>query len=436
MTVRAIAGLLLFDLALVATGLAVLYGLRGLRSWTDALRLAGLAFLIGFCLRGGSADCVDRARDSVRPRDRHGRVPFVVAVGAVLGIVTATAAVRPTPTPAPSSPVRRFGPVRRRVRALLRGVVPGDPARRAVGVGRMALLVDQAEGDLVLRRLRHAVVRRRRAPVPRLPAGPRDDRGVGLRGDGFGRRRHVHPAVVGARARLRRRGRGAPRAESARVAAAAVPPARRRAAQRHGPDRRREGGLGACLSDGGRDGARVPLAGRSAAVAPRGCRGAHGRRHPDEAGGPAPRCLRAACGPRRECPRVARGVASAHRRRTGRIPPRRAVADLARPRRRHQRRAARRLPRVARPAGPRVAVLAARGRGAIQQLSVGRGRAVGAGGRRARPPRRGGPRARLHGVVRRDRGCSRYLGDLGGAGPRDHPGLRSQPGRQAGGAPI
>ena len=416
MTVRAIAGLLLFDLALVATGLALLYGLRGLRSWMDALRLAGLAFLLGFSSVATVLTALLALGIPFGPVTVTAACLSVVAVGAVLGIVTG----RPRPFDAPPRPrLPRL--------SLVSALFVAAFALYFEALFRATRLAAQSEWDA----WRCWSIRPKAiwffdgfdtqlfgAGAPRCPGYPP---GLAtIEASAFEAMGSVDVvtytlqswvlalAFVGAVAGLL-----APRVRGLLLLpflllAVVLPSVTDRIADGRADP-------GPCLPDGGRDGARVPLAGRPAVVAPRGCRGADGRRHPDEAGGPAPRCLRAACGPRRECPRVARGVASAHRRRTGRIPPRRAVADLARPRRRHQRRAARRLPRVARPAGPRVAVLAARGRGAVQLLPVGRGRAVGAGGRRARPPRRGGPRARLHGVVRRDRGCSLYLGDLGGA---------------------
>ena len=88
MTIRAIAGLLLFALALVATGLGLLYGLRGLRSWMDALRLAGLAFLIGFCSVAIVLTALIALGIPFGPVTVTAACLSVVAVGAVLGIVT------------------------------------------------------------------------------------------------------------------------------------------------------------------------------------------------------------------------------------------------------------------------------------------------------------------------------------------------------------
>ena len=100
MTVRAIAGLLLFDLALVATGLALLYGLRGLRSWMDALRLAGLAFLLGFSSVATVLTALLALGIPFGPVTVTAACLSVVAVGAVLGIVTG----RPRPFDAPPRP--------------------------------------------------------------------------------------------------------------------------------------------------------------------------------------------------------------------------------------------------------------------------------------------------------------------------------------------
>ena len=97
MTVRAIAGLLLFDLALVATGLALLYGLRGLRSWMDALRLAGLAFLLGFSSVAAVLTALLALGIPFGPVTVTAACLSVVAVGAALGIVTG----RPRPFDAP-----------------------------------------------------------------------------------------------------------------------------------------------------------------------------------------------------------------------------------------------------------------------------------------------------------------------------------------------
>ncbi len=47
MTVRAIAGLLVYNLFLLGVGAAVLWGVRGWRWWTELVRLAGVAYLLG-----------------------------------------------------------------------------------------------------------------------------------------------------------------------------------------------------------------------------------------------------------------------------------------------------------------------------------------------------------------------------------------------------
>src|SRR5919106_6070470 len=47
MTLRAIAGLLAFNVFVLAVGAGVLWGLRGWRWWTELARLAGVAYLLG-----------------------------------------------------------------------------------------------------------------------------------------------------------------------------------------------------------------------------------------------------------------------------------------------------------------------------------------------------------------------------------------------------
>ena len=47
MTLRAIAGLVLFNAAALGAGAAILWGLTAFRWWTDVVRLAGLAHLLG-----------------------------------------------------------------------------------------------------------------------------------------------------------------------------------------------------------------------------------------------------------------------------------------------------------------------------------------------------------------------------------------------------
>jgi hypothetical protein len=47
MTVRAIGGLLVFNLFVLAVGAAALWGIRGWRWWTDFVRLIGVAYLLG-----------------------------------------------------------------------------------------------------------------------------------------------------------------------------------------------------------------------------------------------------------------------------------------------------------------------------------------------------------------------------------------------------
>jgi hypothetical protein len=47
MTVRAITGLVVYNLFLLGVGAGVLWGVRGWRSWTELVRLAGVAYLLG-----------------------------------------------------------------------------------------------------------------------------------------------------------------------------------------------------------------------------------------------------------------------------------------------------------------------------------------------------------------------------------------------------
>jgi hypothetical protein len=48
-TTRAILGLVVFNVFLLAVGAGVLWGIRGWRWWTDFVRLAGVAYLLGLC---------------------------------------------------------------------------------------------------------------------------------------------------------------------------------------------------------------------------------------------------------------------------------------------------------------------------------------------------------------------------------------------------
>jgi hypothetical protein len=52
MSVGAIAGLAALNLTLLIVGAAALYALRGLRSWNEAVRLAGVAYMLGVALCG------------------------------------------------------------------------------------------------------------------------------------------------------------------------------------------------------------------------------------------------------------------------------------------------------------------------------------------------------------------------------------------------
>ena len=52
MTIRAIAGLLVLHALIGCAGLAALYALRGFRTWTDVLRLAGVGYLLGLAALG------------------------------------------------------------------------------------------------------------------------------------------------------------------------------------------------------------------------------------------------------------------------------------------------------------------------------------------------------------------------------------------------
>jgi hypothetical protein len=51
-TIGAIAGLVALNLSLIVVGTAALFALRGLRSWNEAVRLAGVAYMLGVALCG------------------------------------------------------------------------------------------------------------------------------------------------------------------------------------------------------------------------------------------------------------------------------------------------------------------------------------------------------------------------------------------------
>ena len=47
MTLRAIGGLLVFNLFILGVGAGVLWGIRGWRWWTELVRLIGVAYFLG-----------------------------------------------------------------------------------------------------------------------------------------------------------------------------------------------------------------------------------------------------------------------------------------------------------------------------------------------------------------------------------------------------
>ena len=52
MTVRALAGIAGLNLAYALAGLSLLWGIRGFRTWSSVLRLAGLGYLLGVAAFG------------------------------------------------------------------------------------------------------------------------------------------------------------------------------------------------------------------------------------------------------------------------------------------------------------------------------------------------------------------------------------------------
>ena len=84
---RAAGGLVALDLVFAATGLALLWALRGFRTWGEVLRLAGLAYLLGVAVFGVLGTWALVAGSSVSPA-------VVVAIAAAVAVASAAAARR------------------------------------------------------------------------------------------------------------------------------------------------------------------------------------------------------------------------------------------------------------------------------------------------------------------------------------------------------
>jgi len=52
MTARALLGLAVANVVVLAAGGCLLWGVRGLRSWAEAVRLSGLAYMVGVAAFG------------------------------------------------------------------------------------------------------------------------------------------------------------------------------------------------------------------------------------------------------------------------------------------------------------------------------------------------------------------------------------------------
>ena len=170
MSIRAIAGLLSFDLSLGLAGWALLFGVRGLRSWSDIVRLAGLAFLLGFAAVAAVLTALLAFGIPFGAWTVAGACASVAAVGLALGLRSGRARPLSRRSGFGCPIIDPLGPVRGRPRPLLRGAVPRDATRRTIQLGVLALLGAQIQGDLALRRLRSRA-RRRGTPLPWVPPG-------------------------------------------------------------------------------------------------------------------------------------------------------------------------------------------------------------------------------------------------------------------------
>ena len=211
MTARAIIGLCAYNLVLLGTGAGVLWGIRGWRWWTDFVRLTGLAYFLGVAFSHGPADVRARRRHTrhggddpreLRPprgfRNRRRTPPWSLA---------ATLAPIGLAFPRPVA-LRRA--LRRRDRRLLRGTLPGRPARdRRNRMGQLGVLGSEGRGHLLVRSAL-AGLPLEPASASLVPARPFGARGRRLPRAGRARFGDAPSPVLVPRGRLRRGGRRPP----------------------------------------------------------------------------------------------------------------------------------------------------------------------------------------------------------------------------------
>ena len=309
MTVRALSGLVVLNLSYAVVGLSLLWALGAFRTWSAALRLAGLGYLLGLAAFGVLWTTLLVAG-----------VPFG-GVGIVVSLVVSRrsrgqrrygaqrhAQARPCLFRRSIGGARHRGGRRARG-ALPRGVVPRGTAVEPPGIRRVGVLGAEGDGDLLLRRPRRACLHDDSELV--VPAAAADPRRRGLPRDRRRGRVHAARAVLVPRRRCRRGcGRAAPsshprvdplaaaspRSGRSSLRRAAVRAARRRP-PRH-PRRRRGAAARAVAPRLGR------LAARGRGGAARRCGEYETRGHPLRCGR-ARRCVRrlgpAPLAPARRC---------------------------------------------------------------------------------------------------------------------------------------
>ena len=346
MTARAIAGLAVYNLFLLGVGAGVLWGVRGWRWWTDFVRLAGVAYLLGIAalmtlltlelVLGIPISAVTIVASGIA----------LVVLGLVAGRLRAALGARPATArlelPGAHALQRSL---RRGDRRLPRGAVPGGSALgNHARVGRLGVLDAESAVVVLLRAPRAGLP----GPAPAgalVPAGDGADPVGGVPRHRVGRHRVPPRPVLVPGSRLRRSGRRPARGAGAPgdpvPAAARVP----RLAEPRRADHDGVLGRPARLLHRDCGVARRPLDRGAEAVAARRRDDSPRRCGADEARGAPPRSLRPARGVRHDVAGVAEAVASARRERRGRARAHPAVADLVHRPRSRGRRPGRGLPR-------------------------------------------------------------------------------------------
>ena len=230
MSAQSLAGLVALNVLFLASGLAVLWLVRGWEIWSDVARLAGLTYLVGVVVLG-----------SLWTMLLIVGVPF--SLGLVLGtfgivIAVASLAARRRGRTVPARPharsartAARHGFRHLRFRARAGGLLSRRAPVRSVLVGRLGVLGAEGEGDLLLREHRPRALQGASRLV--LSAARPRARCGRVQAHGKSRRRDAPRPVLALRCRVRLGARRASRRARSRLDPLAVrAPRPRRAANR------------------------------------------------------------------------------------------------------------------------------------------------------------------------------------------------------------